>query len=74
MGNENCALHGHLDSVPPETPIRDIFDRCRVWESHADMDARRIMKPTPERARPVYTVNEPACMPADQVVAAVAVP
>ena len=27
-----------------------------------------------ERARPVYTVNEPACVPADQVVAAVTAP
>ena len=28
----------HLESVPPETPIRYIVDRCRVWESHADSD------------------------------------
>ena len=35
-GRENCALRWHLDSVPPETPIRDIVDRCRVWESHTD--------------------------------------
>ena len=35
-GHENCALRWHLDSVPPETPIRDIVDRCRVCESHAD--------------------------------------
>ena len=27
------AGHG---SVSPETLIRDIVDRCRVWESHAD--------------------------------------
>ena len=56
-GHEKCALRRHLDSVPPETPIRDIIDRCRLWESHADTDARRIVKLTPERARPVYTVN-----------------
>ena len=31
------------------------------------------MKPAPKRALPVYTVNELACVPADQVVAAVAV-
>ena len=30
-GHLNCALRRHLDSVPPETPIRDIVDRCRVW-------------------------------------------
>ena len=38
------------------------------------MGARRIVKPAPERALPVYTVKEPACVPADQVVAAVTVP
>ena len=35
-GHNSCELSRHLDSVPPETPIRDIVDRCRVWESHAD--------------------------------------
>ena len=45
-----------------------------MWENHADADDRRIVKPMPDRARPVYTVSEPACMPADQVVAAVTVP
>ena len=29
-GHPNCALRRHLDSVLPETPIRDIVDRCRV--------------------------------------------
>ena len=32
------------------------------------------MKPAPERALPVCTVDEPACMPADRVVAAVSAP
>ena len=40
-GHDSCALRRHLDIVPQETPIRDIVDRCRVWESHADTDARR---------------------------------
>ena len=64
-GHENCALRRHLDSVPPETPIRDIVDRCRVWESHADPGARRIVKPTLELTLPVDTVDEPAYMPVD---------
>ena len=34
-GHSNCELRRHLDSVPPETPIRDVVDRCRIWESHA---------------------------------------
>ena len=62
-GHENSALRRHIDSVPPETPIRDIVDRCRVWESRCQ-----------ERALPVYTVDEPAYMPADQVMAAVTAP
>ena len=35
-GHSNCDLRRHLDSVSPETPIRDVVDRCCVWESHAD--------------------------------------
>ena len=45
-----------------------------MLESRADTDARRIVKPTPERERLVYTVNEPACVMADQVVAPVTAP
>ena len=36
-GQEKCALRRHLDSVWPNTPIADIVDRCRVWESHEEM-------------------------------------
>ena len=38
------------------------------------MGTRRIAKPTSERALPVYNVDEPVCMPADRVVAAVTAP
>ena len=31
----SCGLHRHLDGVSSDTPIRDIVDRCRVWESHS---------------------------------------
>ena len=30
-GHNNCDLRRHLDSAPPETPIRDVVDRCRAW-------------------------------------------
>ena len=73
-GTLNCALRRQLDSVSPETTIRDIVERYRVWESHADADDKIIVKPTPERAQPVNTVNEPACVLADQLVAAVTMP
>ena len=70
-GHDSCALRRYLDSVPPETPIRDIVDCCRMWESHADTEAR---KPGPERALPIYTVDEPGCGLDDRMVAAVTVP
>ena len=71
-GHPNCALLRYLDSVLPETPIRDIVDICIVWESHDDTDDRRVVKPMPEKARPVYAVNELTLMPTEQVVADVA--
>ena len=57
-GHDSCELRRHLDSVLPETPIRDIVDFCRVWESHADSDVRRISKPGPDRAFPTYVVSD----------------
>ena len=38
-------------SVPPNTPIRDVMDQCRVWESHVDPEVRRVSKPGPD---PIY--------------------
>ena len=32
----SCVLRRHLDSVPPDTPIWEIVDRCRMWESHSE--------------------------------------
>ena len=57
-GHDSCELRRHLDSVAPETPIREIVDHCRVWESHADSDNRRFGRPGPERALPIYTVDD----------------
>ena len=37
LGQRDCGLRRHLDCVPPDKPIREIVDRCRVWESHFDM-------------------------------------
>ena len=44
-GYSSFELRMYLDSVPPETPIRDVVDRCRVWESHADPEIRRVSSP-----------------------------
>ena len=57
-GHGNCELRRYLDCVPPDTPLRDIVDRCRVWESHAEPEVRRVSKPMPESAYPAYVVNE----------------
>ena len=79
-GHGSCELRRYLDCVPPDTPLRDIVDRCRVWESHADPEVRRVSKPMPEPTYPTYvvrqseydtepvrvvTVNKPNC-PVDQ--------
>ena len=44
--------------MPPETPIRDVVDRCRVWESHADPAVCRVSKPSPDPIYPAYVVGE----------------
>ena len=57
-GHDNCDLRRYLDSVPPETPIRDVVDRCRVWESHTDPIVHRMTKPTPDMTYPTYAVGD----------------
>ena len=57
-GHSNCDLRRHLDSVSPETPIRDVVDRCRVWESHADPAVRWVSKPSPDPMNPAYAVGD----------------
>ena len=54
-GHENCELRRHLDCLPPDTPLRDIVDRCRVWESHSDLRARNVDKP--KITYPAYVVK-----------------
>ena len=55
-GQVECSLRRHLDSVGPDSPIRDIVDRCHVWESHAeDMDNLRNCH-SPDRPQVVYQV------------------
>ena len=67
-GHANCDLRRYLDCVPPDTPLRDIVDRCRVWESHGSTETRRVSKPIPDPVCPTYVVeqpdydSEPVCM------------
>ena len=67
-GHTSCDLRRYLDCVPPDTPLRDIVDRCRVWESHGTTEIRRVSKPVTDPVYPTYMVeqpdydNEPVCM------------
>ena len=56
LGQRSCELRRHLDSVPPDTPIRDIVDRCRVWESHSGTK-RRLTSPALGPEVPVTVVH-----------------
>ena len=38
--------------------MRDVVDRCRVWESHADPEVRPISKPSPDPIYPAYVVDD----------------
>ena len=58
-GHESCDLRRYMDCVPPDMPLRDIVDRCRVWESHSDSSVRRANKPMLEPAYPTCVVNKP---------------
>ena len=58
-GHESYDLRRYLDCVPPDTPLRDIVDRCRVWESHGNTEVRRVSKPMPEPVYPTYVVEQP---------------
>ena len=47
----------HLDSLKPETPMSDIVDSCRVWESHRDVETEPGMR---SDRRPVHAVCQVA--------------
>ena len=73
-GHSSCELRRYLDSVPPETPIRDVVDRCSVWESHADPEVRRINKPSPDSIYRAYVVGDSDNIRETRQVAAVTRP
>ena len=56
-GQEHHTLRRHLDSVGPDTPISDIVDRCRVWESHEEKVARPTAEHEPTVPRGVFQVT-----------------
>ena len=58
IGQEHHALCRHLDSVGPDTPISDIVDRCRVWESHDESNSRPMARHEPTGPRGVFQVTQ----------------
>ena len=57
-GQEHRALRRHLNSVGPDTPISDIVDRCRVWESHEERNSRPMAGHEPTGPRGVFQVTQ----------------
>ena len=52
-GQAECKLRRHLDSLGPNTPMTDIVDCCRVWESHCEVE---IQPQTSADRRPVRVI------------------
>ena len=57
-GQAECALRRHLDSLGPNTPMADIVDCCRVWESHIEVASSRQMGTDRHSPRAVCQVTE----------------
>ena len=57
-GQPQLALRRHLDSAGPDTPMVDIVDKCRVWESHAELRGHPEMECEPGTSRGVFHVRE----------------
>ena len=56
-GQAECALRRHLDSLVPDTPMSDIVDSCRVWESHRDIETEPGIR---SNRRPVHATCQVA--------------
>ena len=57
-GQAECALRQHLDSFGPNTPMQNIVDSCRVWESHNKAGVRRHDGSGRNSPQAVYQVIE----------------
>ena len=56
-GQAECALRRHLDSLGPDTPMADIVDCSRVWESHNELASGRQMGTDRQSPRAVCQVT-----------------
>ena len=57
-GQQQLALRRHLDSAGPDTPILNIVDKCRVWESHAERHSGTELECEPGTSRGVFQVQK----------------
>ena len=57
-GQHQLALRRHLDSAGPDTPMVNIVDKCRVWESHEEQHARTEIECEPGTSRGVFQVRD----------------
>ena len=57
-GQAECALCRHLDSLGPDTPMADIVDCCRVWESHIEVEIKQQSRTDRHPPRAVCQVTE----------------
>ena len=63
-GQAECALRRHLDSLGPNTPMTDIVDCCRVWESHREVEIQPQTSADRRPARVICQVTEVEPAPA----------
>ena len=57
-GQQQLALRRHLDSAGPDTPMVNIVDKCRVWESHEERHSTIEVGGEPGTSRGVFQVHE----------------
>ena len=57
-GQAECALRRHLDNLGPDTPMADIVDCCRVWESHIEVEIKQQSRTDRHPPRAVCQVTE----------------
>ena len=63
-GQAECALRRHLDSLGPNTPMTDIVDCCRVWESHCEVEIEPRTSADRRPPRAICQVTEVELAPA----------
>ena len=64
-GQAECALRRHIDGMGPDSPMRDIVDSCRMWESHTEATNSWSGGPDPEFPRAIYQVAEDTQSPVE---------